>query len=152
MIIYLGADHRGFKLKEELKQKLVEENYLIDDLGNDHLDPSDDYVDFARLVGEAVIKDRGSLGILLCGSGIGVDMTANKIEGVRSALASDVNQAKLAREHENANVISLPADSLDFEKAWKILKVFLTTPFSNAPRHIRRLKKIEKLEKEEELV
>lgn len=149
MKIFLASDHRGFNLKESLKKKLIEGNYLVEDLGNDQLDPGDDYVDFAKKVGEKVVSNQDSLGILLCGSGAGMDMAANKIEGIRAALAFDSIRAKQARLHENANIISLPADILDEEKAWSIVKVFLTTPFSKIPRHIRRLKKISELEEED---
>lgn len=146
MKIFIASDHRGFNLKESLKSKLIESGYLVEDLGNDHLNPNDDYVDFAKKVGESVVDNNGSLGILLCGSGVGMDMAANKIEGIRAALVFDSARAKQARLHENANIISLPADILGEEKAWQIVKAFLTTPFSKVPRHVRRLKKISELE------
>lgn len=145
-MIYLGADHRGFELKERLEHRLVDEGFEVTDLGNDHLDQSDDYVDFARKVAEATVQFPENKGIILCGSGAGVDMVANKIDGVRSALVFDVARAKQAREHEDANVISLPADVLDEEIAWEIVKVFLETPFSGGVRHVRRLEKLEEVE------
>lgn len=147
-MIYLGADHRGFDLKERLKKRLVDEGFKITDLGNDHLDPQDDYVDFAHSVAEAVAGEEKNLGIILCGSGAGVDMVANKIDGVRSALVFDVPRAVQARQHEDANVISLPADTLDEESALEIVKAFLNTEFSGEERHIRRLEKLEKVEEE----
>lgn len=145
-MIFIGADHRGFELKERLKKHLTDEGFEITDLGNDHLDPQDDYVIFAHKVADAVSNDLKNRGIILCGSGAGVDMVANKVEGIRSALVFDVPRAIQAREHENANVLSLPADTLDEEEAFKIVKVFLITEFSGEERHKRRLEEMEKVE------
>ncbi|MFH0937137.1 MAG: RpiB/LacA/LacB family sugar-phosphate isomerase [Candidatus Daviesbacteria bacterium] len=145
-MIYLGADHRGFELKEKIKTRLIDEGYKVTDLGNDHLDENDDYVDFAYKVAQAVVELPENEGIILCGSGAGVDMVANKVEGIRSALAFDVARAKQAREHEDANVISLPADTLDEEIAWEIVKTFLETPFSGEEKHVRRLEKLEEID------
>lgn len=146
-MIYLGADHRGFELKTRLFQKLIDEGYEVTDLGNDHLDPSDDYVDFAKSVALAVLNNPGGLGIVLCGSGAGVDIVANKFDKIRSALVFDVARAKQAREHEDANVISLPADVLDEDLAWQIVQIFLETPFSDDKRYQRRLQKLQEIEK-----
>lgn len=148
-MIYLGSDHRGYELKTRLFQWLKDEGYDVIDLGNDHLDPDDDYVDFAHKVAEATVSLPENRGILLCGSGVGVDIVANKVEGVRSALVFDAVRAKQAREHEDANVIALPADVLDEEKVEEIIKIFIETPFSNDPRHLRRLEKIEKIEEQQ---
>ena|SRR3989344_1979841 len=145
-MIYLGADHRGFELKTRLFKRLIDEGYEVTDLGNDHFDPNDDYVDFAQRVAGAVKGAPENKGILFCGSGAGVDMVANKFDGIRSALVFDVQRAKQAREHEDANVISLPADTLDEEKAWKIVKTFIQTSFKGEKRHERRLEKIQQLE------
>ena len=149
-MIFLGTDHRGFELKERLKKRLIDEGFEVTDLGNDHLDPSDDYVIFAHKVADAVVNNPENRGIILCGSGAGVDMVANKVPGIRSALVFDVARAKQAREHEDANVISLAADTLDEETAFEIVKLFFTTPFSNEKRHIRRLKELEEVEEEHE--
>ena len=148
-MIFLGADHRGFELKEKLKTHLIDEGFEVTDLGNDHLDQSYDYVNFAHKVADAVTNDPQNRGIILCGSGAGVDMVANKITGVRSALVFDLPRARQAREHEDANVISLPADTLDEEDAFKIVKAFLTTEFNEEEeRHKRRLEEMEKVEEE----
>ncbi|MBI4036342.1 RpiB/LacA/LacB family sugar-phosphate isomerase [Candidatus Daviesbacteria bacterium] len=147
-MIYLGADHRGFELKTRLKKRLLDEGYMVVDLGADHLDPQDDYVLFAHKVAEATVADPKNRGIILCGSGAGVDMVANKIEGVRSALVFDVPRAVQAREHEDANVISLPADTLDEEQSFEIVKAFLETEFSGEERHRRRLQEIQEVEEE----
>lgn len=145
-MIYVGADHRGFDLKERLKKRLVDLGYEVTDLGNDHLDPNDDYVDFAEKVARAVTGDDSNRGVLLCGSGAGVDIVANKINGVRSALVFDLARAVQAREHEDVNVVSLPADVLDEETAYSIVQAFLDTKFSGGERHIRRLEKLEAVE------
>lgn len=147
-MIYLGADHRGFELKERLKKRLLDEGFEMTDLGPETLIPGDDYVIYAHKVAEATINDPQNRGIILCGSGAGVDMVANKIPGVRSALVFDVPRAIQAREHENANVISLPADTLDEEQAFKITKAFLTTEFSGEERHKRRLQELKEVEEE----
>lgn len=147
-MIFIGADHRGFELKEKLKKHLIDEGFSVTDLGNDYLDESDDYVIFAEKVAKAVVNLPENKGIILCGSGAGVDMVANKIDGVRSALVFDKPRAIQAREHEDANIISLPADTLDEETAFEIVKAFLTTEFSGEPRHERRLEEMKEVEEE----
>ncbi len=148
-MIYLGADHRGFELKQRLKKHLIDEGFEITDLGPDTLVPGDDYVIYAHKVADAVAGGTSAdRGILLCGSGAGVDIVANKVEGIRSALVFDVPRAIQAREHENANVISLPSDTLDEEQAFEISKAFLTTEFSGEERHKRRLQELEEVEKQ----
>lgn len=146
-MIYLGADHRGYELKTRLFKKLIDEGYEVTDLGNDHPDPNDDYVDFAQKVAEAVVNEPKNVGILFCGSGAGVDIVANKFDGIRSALVFDTQRAKQAREDDDANIISLPADILDEEKALEIIKIFLETKFSSEERHKRRLQKLQEIEK-----
>ena len=147
-MIYLGADHRGFELKEQLKKRLAEAGWEFEDLGNDHLDPRDDYVDFAHKVADEVRVDAINRGVVLCGSGAGVDMVANKVDGIRCALVFDVPRAVQAREHENANVIALPADTLSAGQGWEIVKAFLATDFSGEARHLRRLDKLEEVEEQ----
>ncbi len=147
-MIFIGSDHRGFELKEELKKFLASQNYKFTDLGDDHLDPQDDYVEYAEKVARATVEDNNNRGILLCGSGAGVDMVANKVDGVRSALVFDLARAIQAREHEDANVIALPADTLDPEIANDIVRAFLETPFSAAERHQRRLAEMKAVEEE----
>ena len=147
-MIYLGADHRGFKLKEYLKKRLEEDGVAFVDKCDTVLDSQDDYVDYAKAVGEEVTKDPEHKGILACGSGAGVDMVANKIDGVRCALVQDSMRAKQAREHENANVVALPADILSAEQAYEVVKTFIDTPFPGDARHLRRLQKMEEVEKQ----
>ncbi len=147
-MIYLGADHRGFDLKQRLYQKLQDEGLKVTDLGDEVLNPSDDYVDFAENVAKAVLEEpEVNRGVLLCGTGVGVDIVANKYDGIRSALVSDIKTTVQSRQHEDVNVIALPADTLDLESAWEIVEAFLNTPFSEEERHVRRLEKIEELEK-----
>lgn len=147
-MIFLGSDHRGFELKERIKNLLDDYGYQFIDLGNDHLDASDDYVDFSRKVANAVSNDSSNKGIVLCGSGVGVDIVANKVNGIRCALVSDVQRAKQSREHEDANILALPADILDEESAWGIVQAFLNTEFSEESRHQRRLEKLEEVEEQ----
>lgn len=143
-MIYLGADHRGYNLKEEIKKFLAEKKYKFEDLGNFAYNPNDDYTDFAKLVAQKVSeKPEENKGILICGSGVGVDITANKFHGVRSALADDAETAKRSREHDDTNVLSLPADEVNFETAEKIITAWLETPFSNGEKYKRRIDKIE---------
>ena len=143
-MIYLGADHRGFQLKEEIKKFLAEKKYEFEDMGNFAYDPNDDYTDFAKLVAQKVAeKPEERKGVLICGSGVGVDITANKFNGVRSALADDIATAKQSREHDDANVLSLPANEVGFELAKQILETWLTTAFSNGEKYKRRIDKME---------
>jgi len=147
MLIYIGADHKGFQLKETLKKFLKEQGYEVIDVGNDHYDENDDYPDFAKLVARAVSQDPlNRRGILICGSGIGMDIVANKFKGVRSALVSNPDQAYLSRNDDDTNILSLAADFLNEEQTKKILTTWLATPFSNKEHHKRRLEKIRQLE------
>ncbi len=143
-MIYLGADHRGYNLKEGIKKFLTESGQSFEDMGNFKHDPNDDYTDFAKLVAQKVSeKPNEHKGILICGSGVGVDITANKFHGVRSALADDIETAKQSREHDDTNVLSLPSDEVDFDLAKKIVFTWLSTPFSNGEKYKRRIDKLE---------
>lgn len=143
--IYLGADHAGFELKEKLKHWLDQKQIPYEDMGNKTLDPQDDYPDFAELVARKVVRNK-SPGLLLCGSAQGMAIAANKIKGIRAVIPFSLKEARLAREHNDANIICLSGWHLHFHRATKILEAFLTASFSGEPRHIRRLKKIQKLE------
>ncbi len=147
MTIFIGADHRGLELKEKLKQFLSNKGYTVFDKGNDHYDETDDYPDFAGLVAQEVAEDPDNRrGILICGSGVGIDVVANKFSRVRSALASNSDQAFSSRNDVDANVLCMAADFLDEEEAKKILSVWLQTSFSKEERHKRRLRKIGEIE------
>jgi ribose 5-phosphate isomerase B len=147
MLIYIGADHRGFALKEYLKKYLQSDGYEVVDMGNDKLDENDDYPEVAINVAKEVSRDPSlGYGILICGSGVGVDIVANKFRNVRCSLCFSPNQAMAARNDDSVNVLSLPADFVDEDVAKKIVAVWLQTKFDGEQRHIRRVKKIEELE------
>ncbi len=145
-MLYIGADHRGFELKEELKRRLESDGLEVEDLGNEEFDPADDYVDFAKAVAQMVANDSDSKGILICGSGVGVDMAANKVRGARSCLVFDQKRAIQSREHEDANIICLASDILIADDAYEMIKAFIQTPFSGEERHVRRLNKLKELD------
>jgi ribose 5-phosphate isomerase B len=147
MVIYFGADHRGFKLKETLKDFLHGQGYEVADLGAATYEQGDDYPDFAAAVAKKVSAEpEGDRGILICGSGIGMDVVANKFRGVRAAVAISADQIYSARHDDNANVLSLASDFISEEDAKKIAGVFVATPFSGEERHRRRLNKISQIE------
>jgi len=143
-MIYLGADHAGFHLKEEIKKYLEELGYEYEDLGNKEMDPQDDYPDFALKVAEKVVETKEK-GILICSTGLGMCLTANKIKGIRAVVVWDKFTAIQSREHNNANILCLAGKVLDLETAKKILRVWLETEFSGEERHVRRLKKVEEI-------
>ena len=148
MIIYIGSDHRGYKLKEALKKFSQSKGEQMIDLGNDRYDKSDDYPDFAAKVARAVSEDPTKRqGIVICGSGEGVEIVANKFKNVRAALAANEKQAYASRNDDNTNVLALAADFLSETQAKKIMKIWLATPFSGSARHKRRLQKIMRLER-----
>jgi ribose 5-phosphate isomerase B len=146
-MLYIAADHAGYPLKEELKPYLQELGFEFEDLGNRELDPSDDYPDFAFRLARNVLENEDSKGILICGTGQGVCIAANKITGIRAALAHDEFTALSAAEHLKANVICLGGRVTDFETAKKLVKIWLETQFSGEERHERRLEKIQNIER-----
>lgn len=144
--VYIGSDHAGYNLKEELKKFLTEKKVSFVDLGSFSTE-SVDYPDIAREVSEKVTEEKGSFGVLACGTGTGMAMAANKSEGIRAANCVNELQARLARMHNDANVICLGGRVIGTELAKSILEAFLNTPFSREERHERRVKKIEKVAK-----
>ena len=149
MLIYLGADHRGFELKESLRAFLKERGYETVDMGNASYDKSDDYPDFASAVARKVAAaPRESRGVVACGSGAGADIVANKFPSVRSVLALSSDQVYDARHDDDVNVLSFSADATDASSAEKILLTFLETPWSGAEKDRRRLQKIAGIEGE----
>lgn len=140
MIIPIGADHAGFSLKEELISYLKQKGYELKDFGC-YSEDSIDYPDYAHPVAEMVENNPGMLGIIICGSGNGINMTANKHQGIRSALCWKKEIAQLAREHNDANIIALPARFISTEQAIEMVDTFLTTSFEGG-RHQRRVDKI----------
>ncbi|MFH1005847.1 MAG: ribose 5-phosphate isomerase B [Bacteroidota bacterium] len=140
MKLAIGSDHAGFSLKEKLIKYLLEKRYEVKDFGT-YSEESTDYPDYAHLVARAVEEKKFDFGILLCGSGNGINMTANKHAGIRAALCWNRVLAKLARQHNDANILSLPARFIEEEEAKKCVDVFLSTSFESG-RHERRVKKI----------
>ena len=147
-MIYLAADHRGFRLKEAIKKSLIERGIAVEDVGALALDIGDDYVDFAAVAAAKIAEDPSERkGIFLCGSGQGMDIVANKFRGVRAALCWNTHEAEQSRRDDDANVLVLAADEADATQAQEIVSLWLATPFSGEDRHIRRLKKIEEIER-----
>ena len=141
-MIRIGSDHGGFALKEAIKKHLEERGLEYNDYGT-YSDASCDYPVYGRAVAKAVAAGGCQLGILICGTGIGISITANKVPGVRAALCSDCFSAEATRLHNNANILALGARVLGEGLALKIVDTFLDTPFSNDERHIRRISMIE---------
>lgn len=141
-MIYLGSDHAGFELKQEVKKYLEASGREVKDLGNTKLVPDDDYPDFSFAVGEAIRGDFGSYGILVCGSSHGACMAVNKVRGVRASSCMTAEDAKKTREDNNANVLCLSGWNMKIDDAKPIVDTFLDTPFSDAERHHRRVGKI----------
>ncbi len=140
MEIAIAGDHAGFKLKELIKSYLISKNYTFKDFGTNS-EESCDYPDFAHPLAKSVNDGHYKLGILICGSANGVNMVANKHQQVRSALCWNVEVAKLARQHNNANVVAIPARFLSTELALEIVDAFINTPFEGG-RHENRVNKI----------
>lgn len=143
MTIYLGADHGGFSLKELLKGELMKQGYTVEDCGAFTLDPADDYPVYAQAVAKKILSNPASFGLLLCRSGAGMEIAANRFEGIRAVECRDADEAIHARQHNDANVVVLPADEIDEKKAEKIVKTFLETAFIQEERHVRRIEEIE---------
>lgn len=146
MKVFLGADHAGFDLKEHVKKFLQENKYDVVDCGALTFDKNDDYPDFCSKAAMGVAKTPGSFGFVFGKSGAGEAIVANKIKGIRAILAINEKNVTLARDHNDANVLSLGSDFVTFEKACELAKLFLETQFSNEERHKRRIEKIKKLE------
>jgi len=146
MKIAIAADHAGFALKQKLRQRLENEGHQVVDFGPGN-DQSCDYPDFAQPVARDVAQGRSDRGILVCSTGIGMAMAANKIRGVRAATAQSEDAVRLTREHNDANVLTIGARYLDDESASGLVDIFLNTEFAGG-RHARRVAKIAQLEEE----
>ena len=146
--VALGADHGGFALKEELSRRLQDKKYDVLDLGAYRLDPDDDYPDFVRAVTEALISGQAQRGIIICGSGVGACIAANKVPGIRACLCHDSYSAHQGVEHDDMNVLCLGARVIGLELAWELVTVFLEASFSNEERHKRRLEKVKAIEQQ----
>ncbi len=146
MRLIVGSDHAGFALKEQIKQYLQGEGHEVVDVGTTS-EASVDYPDYAERVGRAVAADEAEFGILVCGSGLGMAIAANKVPGVRAVQLMDTEMAKMARMHNDANVVTLPGRYIEPAKAEAIVDTFLATAFEGG-RHQRRVDKITALEHE----
>ncbi|WP_285759248.1 ribose-5-phosphate isomerase [Nocardiopsis ansamitocini] len=151
MRVYIGSDHAGYELKEHLVSWLKDQGHEVIDAGPLAYDALDDYPPFVLRAAEGVATDPGSLGVVIGGSGNGEQIAANKVKGVRSALAWSVETAALAREHNDANVISIGARMHSQAEATGFVEVFLTTPYSGEGRHTRRIDMLSNYEQTGEL-
>lgn len=147
MKIAIGADHAGYSLKEQIREHLTAAGHEVVDYGTESAD-STDYPDYAKPVAEAVSGGDAERGILVCSTGVGMSIAANKVKGVRAALAFNTDEVQLTREHNDANVLALGARYTSVETADQMIDVFLKTPFSGGERHSRRIAKVAKLEAE----
>lgn len=147
MRVYLGADHAGYELKVHLARQLTTQGYEVVDIGPKEFDPDDDYPAFCLHVAARVVADPGSLGVVIGGSGNGEQIAANKVPGVRAALAWSVETAQLAREHNDANVVGIGARQHTLDQATAIVTAFLTTAYSGSARHARRITQVADYEK-----
>ena len=148
MKVAIGADHGGFEMKQTLVGVLEEAGHEVLDLGADCADPNDDYPDFALAVGRAVAEGKAERGVLVCGSGAGAAIAANKLRGIRAALAHDTYTAHQMVEHDNANVCCLGARVIGPELAAEVVRIFVQARFTGEERHRRRLAKVARLEEE----
>ena len=145
-MIFIGADHRGYELKEKIARWLYEMKREFQDLGADSLNPHDDYTRYAEEVASLVAKTEGSRGILLCGSGVGVEVMANKYDGIRASIGKSVLQVKAGRNDDDMNVLVIAADYTSEKETKAMLIAFLETKFSGKARYEKRLEEIERIE------
>ena len=147
MKIAVGADHAGYPLNERVMDELRNAGHELIDFGTHDASIPDDYPDYARLIGEAVQNGAAEIGILVCGSGVGAAVAANKMRGIRAALCGDTYSARQSREHDDCNVLCLGARVVGVELALEIVRAFVAARFSGEERHRRRLAKIEAMER-----
>jgi len=147
MRVYLGSDHAGFELKTHLANYLTTRGYDLVDVGPRSYQPDDDYPAYCIATGLRVVADAGSLGVVIGGSGNGEQIAANKVTGVRAALAWNLETAQLAREHNDANVVAIGAREHPLDEATALVERFLSTPFSGNERHARRIVQLAEYER-----
>ena len=150
-MIYLGADHAGFKLKEEIKRYLIRLGLKYEDLGNQVFDSKDDYPDFAYKVAKRVAKGKGAQGLLFCGTGQGMARAANKVRGAYATIAWSERTARLDREHSHTNILAISGRLIKPVLAKKMVKIWLNARPSQKAKHLRRVNKIKKIEKTQKL-
>jgi ribose 5-phosphate isomerase B len=146
MRVYLGSDHAGYELKTHVLSQLAGHGYELVDVGPHSYDPEDDYPAYCLATGARVVADPGSLGVVIGGSGNGEQIAANKVPGVRAALAWNTETAELAREHNDANVVAIGARQHTLDEATGLVQAFLATAFSGNPRHARRIAQVSEYE------
>ena len=146
MKIAMANDHGAYTYKLEIKKMLEQEGYTVIDCGTNS-EESVDYPDYAKACAEKVLSKEADLGIVLCGTGIGISMAANKIKGIRCGLCTNTTMAHLTREHNDANILALGQRTTGIETCKDIVHTFIKTPFSNGERHKQRIEKISELEK-----
>ncbi len=142
MKLAIGADHAGFELKETLKGELVKMGHQVEDLGAHSYDALDDYPDSAEAVAVAVAKGDAERGLVICGSGVGAAIAANKVKGARAAIAVESYSARQGVEHDDVNILVLGGRVIGIEVAREALRAFLEAKFSGEERHVRRLQKV----------
>ena len=145
--VYVGSDHAGYELKSHLVKHLAASGHDVVDIGPAAYDPEDDYPAFCIATASRVVADEGSLGVVIGGSGNGEQIAANKVDGVRAALVWNDDTARLAREHNDANVISIGARNHPVDDALRFIDLFLATPFSHGERHQRRIDQLAEYER-----
>ncbi|MCL5951244.1 MAG: ribose 5-phosphate isomerase B [Chloroflexi bacterium] len=148
MKVAIGADHGGFILKQAIAEQLSQLGYGVVDCGAEALNPGDDYPDFARAVGEALLRGEAERGILICGSGVGASIAASKMRGVRAAVCHDTYSAHQGVEHDNMNVLCLGARVIGDEVAKELVRAFMGATFAGEERFRRRLDKVLEIEKQ----
>src|SRR6266566_823790 len=146
MRLAVGADHAGFSLKQALVTYLKEVGYEVQDVGALRPDPNDDYPDFAQAVAEAIVNGQTERGVLICGSGVGASVAANKIPGIRAGLCHDTYSAHQGVEHDDMNVLVLGARVIGPELAHELVRAFVNAQFTKEERHLRRLAKVNAIE------
>ena len=146
MKIYIGSDHRGYMLKEKIAKWLYELKYEFQDLGAPSLEPGDDFTKYAEEVASLVAKNESARGVLLCGSGVGVEVMANKFDGIRAAIGKNVLQIEAGRNDDDMNTLVIAADYTEEKEAKAMLIAFLETKYIDNARHERRLEEIKKIE------
>jgi ribose 5-phosphate isomerase B len=146
MRVVVGVDHGGYPLKATILEEIRKEGHEPVDVGAFSLDPGDDYPDFARAVGEAILSGRAERGILVCGSGVGASVAASKMKGIRAAVCHDHYSAHQGVEHDDMNVLCLGARIIGPELAVDLINAFLAATFSGEARHVRRLQKVQAME------
>ena len=151
MRVYLGSDHAGYELKVHLASYLPTQGFEVVDVGPQAFDPEDDYPPFCFEVGERTVAEPGSLGVVIGGSGNGEQIAANKVPGIRAALAWSVETARLGRQHNDANVVAIGGRMHPLDEATAIATTFLSTPFSGDQRHARRIAQVGEYELDHKL-